>query len=455
MRNSTLSKLISNAKPLWRPIARASFCKLRPSALRLAGSLAKDGGRPVRDLRLRPWASVNDGNLLRWHFEARGAFRRIYTAGVEGLPQPQADRFAELWASYCGCRYGLLLMHGTDAIRFGLAAALDHDGLEYGGEVIVPNFSFIASASAPLDRRFGVVFVDVDPTTLLIDPNCVEQAIIPGKTRAIIPVHLFGQPADMTALRAIADKHGLKIIEDAAQAHGAMFANRRVGSFGDGGAFSFQSSKNLACGEGGALVTNDEQLFRRAYSLHNVGRSRTGKERWQHDTLGWNCRLTEYQAALLIHRFKMFERLQATRAQNFGVLRRLMESISSLEPLVVHPNVQAHGMYMFVMRYKSERCGGLSIDRFLEYVQSEGVPVYRAFDATLSDQPAIKDLAAKHPRYFRSLATPVANEAAKDTVYIPQEIFLGTGRDMEDIVAAVNKVERNFSKRTSQHRSNK
>ena len=158
---------------------------------------------------------------------------------------------------------------------------------------------------------------------------------------------------------------------------------------------------------------------------------------------------------MLIHRFRKFEHLQAIRAQNFNLLRKLMGSISSLEPLVVHRNVQAHGIYMFAMRYKPECSGGLSIDRFLEYVQAEGVPIYRAFESTLSAQPAIKDLAAKHPRYFRSLATSVANEAAKDTVYIPQGILLGTERDMEDIVAAVNKVERNFPNRTSQRRRSK
>ena len=271
-------------KKILRTIARRTIGRLPAPASRLTGALAHDGGRPVRDLRLRPWASVEDGNLARWHTEMRAVFRRIFLGGVEGLPQPLAEEFARQWAAYCGCRYGLLLGNGTDALRIGLAAVLDHDGLDYGGEVIVPNFSFIASATAPLDRRFGVAFVDVDQGTLLLDPKRVEEAIVPGKTRAIMPVHLFGQPADMTALKAIADKHGLKIIEDAAQAHGAVWETGPVGSLGDAGAFSFQSSKNLASGEGGALTTNDEQVFERAYSMHNAGRSRIGGGRWAHVT---------------------------------------------------------------------------------------------------------------------------------------------------------------------------
>src|SRR5262249_19712316 len=172
-------------------------------------------------------------------------------------------------------------------------ALLNHDGLDYGGEIIIPNFSFIASATVPLDRRFGVAFVDVDPGTLLLDPARAEDAIIPGKTRPIMPVPLFRHPANMTALRAIATKHGLKVIEDAAQAHGAVWESSPVGSLGDAAGFSFQSSKNLNCGEGGILTTNDEQTFERAYSMHNAGRPRLGGGRWEHMVLAWNIRPTE------------------------------------------------------------------------------------------------------------------------------------------------------------------
>src|SRR5262249_45284509 len=252
------SSLLDRAKPFLRPLARATLGRLPRPRSRLTGTLAKDGGTPVRDVRLRPWASERTGLLANWHAGARTRLRRVFLSGIEGLPQPLAQEFAQAWAKHCGCQYGLLLAHGTDALRIALAAMFDHDGLDYGGEIIVPNFSFIASATAPLDRRFGIAFVDVDPDTLLLDATRVEEAILPGKTRAIMPVHLFGQPADMTALRAIAVRHGLKIVEDAAQAHGAVWESGPVGSRGDAAGFSFQSSKNLNCGEGGALTTNDE-----------------------------------------------------------------------------------------------------------------------------------------------------------------------------------------------------
>jgi dTDP-4-amino-4,6-dideoxygalactose transaminase len=374
------------------------------------------------------------------------SYSRVFTSGIEGLPQPLAKEFSERWADYCGCRFGLLLPHGTDALRIALAALFDHDGLDYGGEVIVPNFSFIASATAALERRFGVAFVDVDRATLLLDPARVEEAVIPGRTRAIMAVHLFGQPVDMTSLRVLAQKHGLKIIEDAAQAHGAGWQDGPVGSLGGAAGFSFQSSKNLSCGEGGALTTNDEQVFERAHAMHNVGRSRSKEGRWEHLTLGWNCRPTEYQAAVLLHRLKDFEGCQAVRRRNFDMLRGLMTEVACLEPLTIRSGVRAHGMYMFAMRYVADACGGISLDRFVELVQAEGAPIGRAFAATISEQPAIESLMRRRPEYFRRLPTPIADRAAEETVYIAQEVFLGTASDMEEIVAAVRKVERHCTK---------
>ena len=409
---------------------------------RLSGRLAIDGGTPVRDTRVQPWPAMSDGNARRWRSDVRELLRQVYVGGVEGLPQPLARNFADQWARYCGTRYGLVVGHGTDALRIALAAMLEHDGLAYGGEIIVPNFSFIASATAALDRRFGIALVDVDPHTLLLDPSQVEAAIVPGKTRAIMPVHLFGQPADMTRLRAIADAHGLRIVEDAAQAHGASWMGQRVGALGDVGAFSFQSAKTLSCGEGGALVTDDAALFERAYAMHNVGRSRTRGGRWEHETLGWNCRPTEYQCALLLQRLAAFHEEQAVRSRNFAHLRQLLHESRALAPVSVKEDVTSHGMYMFAARYIPEHSGCVGIDQFVKALRAEGAPVVRSFASTIADQPAIRDLVRRRPEYVRVLDTPVADQAARETVYIPHDVFLGGKTDMEDIAAAVRKVER-------------
>jgi dTDP-4-amino-4,6-dideoxygalactose transaminase len=447
-------KLPASIKRAAKAIVRKSIGRLPASPSRLLGKLAKDGGKRVRDTRMRPWADYQRKSLLEWMLHVRPAFRGIFIGGEEGLPQPLAKQFALHWAEYCGCRYGLLLPHGTDALRIALAAVLDHDGLDYGGEIIVPNLSFIASATAALDRRFGLVFVDVAEDTLLIDPRRVEEAIIPGKTRAIMPVHLFGQPANMTDLRDVARRHDLKIVEDAAQAHGAAWETGPCGSLGDAAGFSFQSHKNLTCGEGGALTTNDEVVFERAYSMHDAGRARVGRDRWEHTELGWNCRITEYQAALLMARFRSFDRQQETRRQNFFKLRKILTEISCVQPLAIPEGVRTHAVHMFGMRYKPEHCGGLPIEDFLHACCAEGAPIYRGYTRTMSAQPALEKLMARRPSYFRQMPTPAADQATKDLVYIPQGVFLGQESDMEDIAAVLRKVQGHYAtKRVSPNSS--
>ena len=426
-----------------RTVAQQTIGRLPRGSARLHGRLAIDGGTPVRNVRYRPWPR-HTSTLAQWR-SVVPELRRIFLSGVEGLPQTRQKQFAAEWARYCGCRHGLLLPHGTDALRIALAAALDHDGLAYGGEVIVPNLSFIATATAALDRRFGVAFVDVDPGTLNLDPARVEAAIVPGKTRAIMPVHQFGQPADMTALQDIARRHGLKLIEDAAQAHWAAWESGTVGSLGDAAAFSFQSAKNLSSGEGGILTTNDAALFDRAFSIHNAGRSRELEARWEHHSLGWNIRATEYHAALLLDRFGRLDDQQRIRAANFDLLRGGLSPASCLEPLALDPRVRKHGMYMFVMRYHRERCGGLPLEPFISTVNAEGVPLTRCYSATLSNQPVIQDLLKRRAEYIRVLPTPVSDKAVGEIVYLAAAVFLADSSDISDITAAFDKVQAHYA----------
>lgn len=441
----SIKKIVRKSAKLAAKSAIRTLPKLPGRPGRLTGTLAKEGGLPVRDTRLRPWPVYPSSSMFDWTTKIAPKFLQIFLTGVEGLPQPMANRFAEEWARYCGASYSLLLPHGTDALRVAIAAAIDHDGMEYGGEIIVPNLSFIASATTVLDRQFGVALVDVDPDTYLLDPKRVEEAIIPGKTRAIMAVHLFGQPADMTALRDIAKRHSLVLLEDAAQAHGAIHELGRVGAIGDAAGFSFQSSKNLSSGEGGAFTTNDSQIFERAYSFHNVGRARRGGQRWGHHSLGFNIRPNEYMAAILLHRLTKLEAEQQRRAQNFHRLREYLGDVSCVRPLAIGPGVQRHGVHMFVLRYDSEECGGLSIEDFISTLHAEGLPLNRGYTATMAQQPALQLIAEKHPKYLRVLPTPVSDAAIKNMLFLAHDIFLGDDSDMQEIAAAFRKVQTRYN----------
>lgn len=441
----SIKKIVRKSAKLAAKSAIRTLPKLPGRPGRLTGTLAKEGGLPVRDVRLRPWPVYPSSSMLDWTTKIAPKFLQIFLTGVEGLPQPMANRFAEEWARYCGASYSLLLPHGTDALRVAIASAIDHDGMEYGGEIIVPNLSFIASATTVLDRQFGVALVDVDPETYLLDPKRVEEAIIPGKTRAIMAVHLFGQPADMTALRDIAKRHSLVLLEDAAQAHGAIHELGRVGAIGDAAGFSFQSSKNLSSGEGGAFTTNDAQTFERAYSFHNVGRARRGGQRWGHHSLGFNIRPNEYMAAILLHRLQKLEAEQQRRADNFHRLRDYLGDVSCLRPLGIGPGVKRHGVHMFVLRYDSEECGGLSIEDFISTLHAEGLPLNRGYTATMAQQPALQLIAEKHPQYLRVMPTPVADAATKNMLFLAHDLFLGDDQDMQEIAAAFRKVQTRYN----------
>jgi dTDP-4-amino-4,6-dideoxygalactose transaminase len=436
--------MMNQVKKFAKVIAQQTIGRLPPPPARLEGKLAKDGGIPVRNTRYRPWPGSRPNLVLGKVLTGRSHLWKVLASGIEGLPQPMAKQFAERWAAYCHCRFALMLPHGTDALRIALAAALEHDGLDYGGEVIVPNLSFIASATSVLDRRLGVALVDVKPDTLLLDPKRVEEAIIPGKTRAIMAVHLFGQPADMTALRAIADRHNLRIIEDAAQSHGATWHDKPVGSLGDAAGFSFQTHKNLSCGEGGALTTNSEEIYERAWSMHNAGRSMRGPERWEHHSLGWNCRPTEWQAAILLDRLMHFDRLQEIKRRNLARLQQCIADVECLVPQRTHASVTRHGAHMFIVRYLKDRCGGQPIDDFLSLCGAEGALAYRGYSRTLSEQPVLQQLLHTRPDYVRALPTPVADEVVSQLIYIPHNYLTGSESDMVEMAATFRKVWRHY-----------
>jgi dTDP-4-amino-4,6-dideoxygalactose transaminase len=260
--------------------------------------------------------------------------RGRYTLG------PQVAAFEEEFARFCGVDYGVGISNGTEALHLALLAC----GVGTGDEVItVPN-TYVATAFAISYTGATPVYVDVDPTTFNLDPTRLEAAITP-RTRAILPVHMYGQPVDMDPVLEIARRHGLRVIEDASHAHGATYKGRRTGSFGDVACFSFYPSKNLgAFGDGGAAVTADQSLYEKLRQLRYMGQ----KVKHEHEMLGYQQRLDELQAAILRVKLRHLPRWNGER-QRWAVLYDELLAATPVIPPRVHPDVE-HVYYMYTIR---------------------------------------------------------------------------------------------------------
>lgn len=403
--------------------------------------LALNGGQPTRNENDRPWPQWPIRSMEEWTQRIEPALREVYLSGVEGLPEPRSEAFGHRLAEFCGAKYGRMLVHGTDAIAAALAAALDLDAWGPGGEVILPNYTFIASASAAIDRRCTLAFVDIDPTTFTIDPEAAEAAVRPGITRAIMPVHLAGHPADMGAINAIAAKYNLVVVEDCAQAHAAEYDRRRVGSIGHVGAFSFQSTKNLTSGEGGAVITNDPEIDARVVAFMNVGRHPTGG-RWEYPRLGWNYRPSEYLAALLTVRLADLEAQTLHREKMAGYLSRRLAEIPGVVPPRTAPWCTRHAYHLYAALVDPAQFGHAPRKHIVDALTAEGVPAMEGYTTPLSEQPALQYLREKHPEAIRVLPCPNTQYACDHSVWFAQSMLLGDTRDMDDIARAFAKVQR-------------
>jgi len=290
----------------------------------------------------------------------------------------EVEGFEKEFGRYTDSPYVLGVNNGTVALEVALRAC----GIEAGDEVIVPSITFIASASAVLMVQGVPVFADILPGTCQIDPSDVERKITP-RTRAIVAVHFGGYPSDMDSLCAIAARHGLRLVEDCAQAVGTLWRGRHVGSLGDAGTFSFQQSKTLSCGEGGAVTTASEEIYNQAFAYHHIGRV-LGSAKYDHTSVGPNYRMNEFQGALLRTQLAKVPRQTETRMANADLLRRGLEDIPGLTSLDPDTRITQRGHYMFIILY-DERVYGCERARYMEAMKAEGaelllgnsIPVYR------------------------------------------------------------------------------
>ena len=399
---------------------------------------AVSGGIPVRQNKSWPsWPIVTE---REWESDIEPKMREVYLSRNEGVSGSKAMEFSQLYARYTGTAYASFMPHGTDSISAALAGALDLDGLGEGGEVIVPNYTFVATASSVLDQRCTVTFVDIDADNFTINPADLEEAIT-DRTRAIVVVHLGGHPADMEAINQIAQRHNLKIIEDCAQAHGAESHGRKVGSLGDIGAFSFQSSKNLTSGEGGMVTTNDKESHNLVHAFMNVGRAPDGA-RWEYPRLGWNYRPSEYLAALLLVRLEKLEEQTDIRNQNAAYLFNELKQIEGITPPKLESWVTKHGYHLYMMKYNAEGFGGKPRSEFLSALNAEGIPCSSGYGSPLSKEGGIKRVAELYPEIIKEFPCPNTERVCAESVWLFQNILLGSRSDMDDIVEAIAKIQK-------------
>lgn len=406
----------------------------------MPNQLAISGGTPVRNTQTHPWPTWPANTAEEWESNIEPLLKEVYLSGNEGSGGSMIPRFSEQYALYTGTNYALFMPHGTDSISAALAGALDLDGFSDGGEIIVPNYTFVATASAVLERRCTVAFVDICPDTFTIDPEAVEAAIRP-ETRAILPVHLGGQPADMGALQEIAKRHQLKVIEDCAQAHGAEYQTKKVGSLSDAGAFSFQASKNLTSGEGGMVTTNDKDIHDRVCAFMNVGRA-PGGARWEYPRLGWNYRPSEYLAAILLVRLELLEKQTDIRNRNAAYLSDCLDTITGITSPMLAPWATKHGYHLYCMTYDPKGFGGKSRQEFVNALSAEGIPCSIGYRSPLSEEPGMAHVADKYPHLIRQLPCPNAELVCEQSVWLFQNMLLGSESDMDQIVEAISKISK-------------
>jgi perosamine synthetase len=403
------------------------------------GKPAVLGGRPVRTAPFPSWPVIADNDERAWmQVLRRGKWNR--------LDGDCARQFEQTWAATLGAKHCLATANGTSALIISLNAL----GIGPGDEVIVPPYTFVATVNAVLMQYAIPVFVDTDPETFQIDARKIEAAIT-ERTRCILPVHLGGSPADLDAILAIGRKHNLPVLEDACQAHLAEWRHRKVSTLGALGCFSFQASKNLNSGEGGAILTDDTDLYHVCQSFHNNGRGDTGSG-FGYVRNGANLRITEFQAALLTEQLKRVEEQSRTREQNAAYLTRQLAEVPGILPARMYEGATRNAYHLYMFRYENTQFAGLPRAQFLKALRAEGVPCSGGY-TPLNKEPFLKhtfDSRAYRAIYPDSRLAqwvernhcPANDKLCEEAVWFTQTMMLGPREDMDQIAEAVRKIQR-------------
>lgn len=396
----------------------------------LGQALAISGGEPVRTEIFPPWPAFEDEEIEA----ATAVFRsgRVnYWTGNEGR------EFEREFAAFTGCKYAIALANGTVALELALYCL----GVGPGDEVIVPSRTFIASASCAVMRGAAPVVADIDRNSSNLTVETVENAITP-RTKAIVAVHLAGWPCDMQPILELARKHGIAVVEDCAQAHGARYRGQPIGSFGDMAAFSFCQDKNMTTGgEGGMLLTNDRSLWELGWSFKDHGksfkavyeRSHPPGYRFLHESFGTNWRLTEAQSAMGRVLLRKLPRMVEQRRRNAASLTGEFSRIPALR-VVRPPDDVFHSYYKYDVFVRPERLRqGWDRNRIQEAIAAEGIPCLSGTCSEIYLEKAFPESMRPPHRH------PVARELGETSLMFKVHPTLSE-RDLADTCAAVTKV---------------
>ncbi|MCO6042270.1 DegT/DnrJ/EryC1/StrS family aminotransferase [Thermococcus alcaliphilus] len=333
----------------------------------------------------------------------------------------EVEAFEKEFAEYLGAKHGIAVSNGTAALDVALKALK----IGPGDEVITTPFTFIASANSILFQGAKPVFADIDPKTFNLDPNDVLEKIT-NKTKAIIVVHLYGQPADMEAFKEIAEDYKLYLVEDCAQAHGAEFKGQKVGTFGDIAAFSFYPTKNMTTGEGGMVVTNDDELAKRADLIRNHGQA----EKYLHVELGYNLRMTNIAAAIGRVQLKKLDEWNTKRIENAKLLSEGISKIDGLTPPYVDSRVK-HVFHQYVIRVEDEF--PMSRDELMAKLRERGIGTAVHYPIPVHHQPLYQKLG-----YPKDIC-PNAIDASKRVLSLPVHPAVSRG-DIEYIIKTLKEL---------------
>ena len=398
------------------------------------------GGKPVLSRSWPSWPMVHksDEDAIMEVLRARRWYRNR-----------SVEEFEERYAELNSARFCVATASGTTALFTSLGAL----GIGPGDEVIVPPFTFMATVTVVLLHYALPVFVDSDPDTFLMDPKKLEAAITP-RTKAIIPVHIGGNVANLDEILAVAERHKIPVIGDACQAHLAEWRGKSAGSWGTTGCYSFQLSKNLCSGEGGAILTNDEALADACFAFHNCYRKRpkaTGSTNLAFGRNG-NFRMTEFQGALLLSQMEGIRERADLRSDNATYLTKLLSEIPGISPARQYPQCTRNAYHLFMFRYDPAEFSGLPRNRFVNALRAEGVPCSPGY-SPLNKEKFLLDALRSEPYirvYGREVidAWPSKNECPENdklceqSVWFYQNVLLTDHQTMEKIALAINKIKK-------------